>query len=143
MYINKNIIIFLLILLLLIWWFVYIRNYQWFDINQNYWGNWTDSQNSWANNSGADMFSDIADWWDGTKWSENYKKLFIDACIEEWTWDNGDNKSWTWSDSINFVDYCNCIADKLESKYTIPQFLDMMDKDPDLNFMFSEVSECL
>lgn len=136
MYINKNLIIGILVVLLLILWWYYAKT-KWLiniDKNMDTWS-YVDTQLD-----DSDIFGSV-DWSGNAKWSENYKQLFVDACIEEWQWDSD---TWTWDeDSIDFVSYCNCVADRLEAKYTIPQFLQQMDEDPDLNFMFDEVWECL
>lgn len=133
MHINKNIIISILIILLLILGWVYGKNQWRFDPNS------TDNT-SYDAFDGTDLSGDIDDL-GNKKRSESYKQLFVDACIEEWQWDAN---NWTWGDDvIDFVEYCNCVADRLETKYTIPQFLQQMDSDPDLNFMFDEVWECL
>lgn len=128
MQINKNLIIWILVALLLILWWIYFKNN---------WSSVLDIDNSLSDTISSDTILS----WDDTKWSENYKTLFVDACIEEWQLDD---ETWTWDDSaIDFVKYCNCVADRLETKYTIPQFLEKMDEDPNLNFMFDEIWECL
>lgn len=138
MYIKKNItaIISIIIALLLLWGGILLAKYKWrIPTNNKY--VWTQKI--------IDNPEEDPDWvWINTvKREDNYKTLFVDACINEGENDEQGSGSNDSDDGIDFVKYCNCVADRLESKYTVKQFLQKMDEDPDLNFMFDEVWECL